>query len=85
MKRMIKITTDDAQNKLAELIDQTTLSHVPVHVIGQQRNAILIAEADWQLIRQILHMNSTSAVLSDSSRQKEYQNDAGVALGFTVN
>jgi antitoxin YefM len=77
---MIKITADDAQNKLADLIDQTTLSHVPVHVIGRQRNAILIAEADWQLIRQILQMNSTSAVLSDSSRQKEHQNDAPVAV-----
>ncbi len=63
---MIKITADDARNKLVELIDETTLSHVPVHVIGQQRNAILIAEEDWRLIRQILHLNSKSAVLSDT-------------------
>ena len=77
---MIKVTADDAQNKLLELIDETTLSHVPVHVIGRQRNAILIAEEDWRLIRQILHLNSKSAELSDSARAKDYQMDAPVAV-----
>ena len=65
------ITADAAQDKLYDLIDQTTLSQAPIHIIGRQSNAVLISEENWHLIRQILQLNSTSAVLSDPARNRE--------------
>lgn len=68
---MISITADDAQNRLLELIDETGLAQGPVQVVGRQRNAILIAEEDWRFIRNILYLNSPSALLGGSTKRDQ--------------
>jgi len=68
---MTTVTAEVAQNKLYDLIDETTLSQGPIHIIGRQSNAVLISEENWRLIRQILQLNSTAAKLSNPASDKD--------------
>ncbi len=68
---MTTITADVAQNNLYDLIDETTLSQSPIHIIGRQSNAVLISEENWRLIRQILQLNSNAAKLSNPASDKD--------------
>lgn len=53
---MKTIAVHKAESNLYELIDETTASHVPVHIIGQHNNAVLIAEDDWRAIEETLYL-----------------------------
>jgi antitoxin YefM len=52
------IPIDRAGLDLKQLIDTTTATHQPVLIVGEQSNAILISEADWNAIQETLYLLS---------------------------
>ena len=55
---MISINASEAQSRLYDLIEETGLSHQPVIITGNQSNAVLISEEDWESIQETLYLLS---------------------------
>jgi prevent-host-death family protein len=53
---MTTLTASEARANLYRLIDQTALSHEPIHIIGKRGGAVLVAEEDWQAIQETLFL-----------------------------
>jgi PHD/YefM family antitoxin component YafN of YafNO toxin-antitoxin module len=47
----IKITNN---TNLNQLIDEVTLSHLPISISSDHNNAVLVAEEDWLAIQETL-------------------------------
>ena len=52
------ITVTEAQKTLNELIDETADSHEPVLISGNEANAVLISEEDWNAVNETLDLLS---------------------------
>ena len=52
------ITVTDAQKTLYKLIDETADSHAPVLISGNEANAVLISEEDWNAVNETLDLLS---------------------------
>ena len=48
----------EARLKLYRLIDQTSESHEPIVITGKRKNAVLVAEEDWNAITETLYLLS---------------------------
>ena len=57
-KVMNSITVTDAQKTLYKLIDETADSHEPVLISGNEANAVLISEEDWNAVNKTLDLLS---------------------------
>ena len=55
---MNSITVTDAQKTLYKLIDETADSHEPVLISGNEANAVLISEEDWNAVNEPLDLLS---------------------------
>jgi antitoxin YefM len=55
---MITYTVATAKSPLERLIVQTEQAHVPIVIMGEQRNAVLLAEDDWNSIQETLYLLS---------------------------
>ena len=55
---MNSITVTDAQKTLYKLIDETADSHEPVLISGNEANAVLISEEDWNAVNETLDLLS---------------------------
>lgn len=55
---MKTIKASDAQSEFNNLIEEAFLSHRPIQIIGDSKNAILISEEDWQAIQETIHLLS---------------------------
>ncbi len=52
------IPVDQAQQQLQDLIDSVSQSHQPIVITGQNSNAVLLSEADWQSVQETLYLLS---------------------------
>ncbi|PTB83092.1 type II toxin-antitoxin system prevent-host-death family antitoxin, partial [Pseudidiomarina aestuarii] len=52
------ITSVAEQDDLDQLIDDATMSHLPMFIVGKTNNGVLIAEDDWYAIQQTLLIES---------------------------
>ena len=55
---MTTINVTDARSKLYSLIDETSLTHLPIVITGKRGNAVLLAEDDWNSINETLFLLS---------------------------
>ncbi|MBT8421447.1 MAG: type II toxin-antitoxin system Phd/YefM family antitoxin [Gammaproteobacteria bacterium] len=55
---MTTLNAIEAQPKLHVLIDEATETHQPIMITGKNRNAVLVAEEDWNAITETLHLAS---------------------------
>ena len=55
---MTTLNATEARANLYKLIDDTTVNHEPVFIMGKRGNAVLLAEADWKAINETLHLLS---------------------------
>lgn len=55
---MMTLNVTEARANLYKLIDDTTVSHEPVVITGKRGNAVLLAEDDWNAIKETLHLLS---------------------------
>jgi len=55
---MMTYTVDNAKAHLENLIIQTAQAHIPIVITGNQRNAVLLAEDDWNAIQETLYLVS---------------------------
>ena len=55
---MNSITVTDAQKTLYKLIGETADSHEPVLISGNEANAVLISEEDWNAVNETLDLLS---------------------------
>lgn len=55
---MKTLSVTEARANIYKLIDETTISHEPVQIIGKRSNAVLIAEEDWRAIQETLFLLS---------------------------
>ena len=55
---MTTLNVTEARANLYKLIDDTTVSHEPVVITGKRGNAVLLAEDDWNAIKETLHLLS---------------------------
>lgn len=52
------VNATEARSKLYRLIDQTSESHEPIVITGKRKNAVLVAEEDWNAITETLYLLS---------------------------
>ena len=55
---MIQINVSEAQSRLYDLIEETGLSHKPFIINGEESNAVLISEEDWESLQETLYLLS---------------------------
>jgi PHD/YefM family antitoxin component YafN of YafNO toxin-antitoxin module len=46
------ISVEEAQSKLLSLMAETTASHQPIQIAGEQEQAVLISEEVWRAIQE---------------------------------
>ena len=59
---MITVSVKDASNNLPDLIENTIAKREPVLISGENKNAVLMAESDWQAMNETLHLLSVSGM-----------------------
>jgi len=59
---MKAVNATEARANLDKLTDDTSISHEPVVIKGKHRNAVLLAEGDWNSINETLHLLSVPAM-----------------------
>ena len=52
------VSSDDAQLRLGDLLDQTSSEHEPLLIKGPKSNAVLMAEEDWNSLQETLYLLS---------------------------
>ena len=55
---MTTLNVTEARANLYKLIDDATVNHEPVVIMGKRGNAVLLAEDDWNAINETLHLLS---------------------------
>ena len=65
---MTTLNVTEARSKLYALIDETAASHQPIVITGKRRNAVLLAEEDWNAINETLYLLSLPC-MRESIRQ----------------
>ena len=59
---MITVSTREARDNLAGLIDDAVNSHRPILITGERNNAMLVSEEDWSAIQETLFLLSVSGM-----------------------
>ena len=59
---MTTLNVTEARANLYKLIDETSANHEPVVITGKRRNAVLLAEDDWNAINETLHLLSAPEI-----------------------
>lgn len=55
---MTILSTTEAGTRLSELIEETSSSHQPILITGEQSNGVLLSQEDWNAIAETLHLES---------------------------
>ena len=55
---MITVSVKEASDKLPDLVENTIEKREPVLISGENNNALLMAESDWQAMNETLHLLS---------------------------
>ena len=55
---MITLSVRDASDKLPDLVENTISKREQVLIYGENKNAVLMAESDWQAMNEKLHLLS---------------------------
>jgi len=55
---MTTLNATEARSKLYNLIDETAEPHQPIIITGKRKNAVLLAEEDWNSINETLFLLS---------------------------
>jgi antitoxin YefM len=56
--KMASIKASQARERLYRLLDEVAESHQPVLITGKRKNAVLVAEEDWEAIQETLYLLS---------------------------
>jgi antitoxin YefM len=52
------LSVNEAQSRLADLIDAVSQSHQPIVIAGRSGNAVLLSESDWMAVQETLYLLS---------------------------
>ena len=55
---MITLGVQEASDKLPDLVENTIAKREAILISGNNKNAVLIAESDWQAMNEKLHLLS---------------------------
>ena len=55
---MTTVNVTEARANLYKLIDDASASHEPVVITGKRGNAVLLAEEDWNAIKETMYLLS---------------------------
>ncbi len=55
---MTTLNATEARSRLYKLIDETAETHQPIIITGKRKNAVLLAEEDWNSINETLFLLS---------------------------
>ncbi|PLY12767.1 MAG: type II toxin-antitoxin system prevent-host-death family antitoxin [Sedimenticola sp.] len=55
---MTTLNATEARSKLYKLIDEAADTHQPILITGKRKNAVLLAEEDWNSINETLYLLS---------------------------
>lgn len=53
---MTTITATEARKNLYKLVENVSVSHIPLQITGKKNNAVLISEEDWNSIQETLYL-----------------------------
>ena len=59
---MQTVNVIDARAKLAELVEQVSMSHQPLVITGKRNRAVLVCEEDWNALNESLHLMSMAGL-----------------------
>ena len=55
---MKSLSVVEAKSSLDELVENTSIEHQPVYIVGKKTKAVLINEEDWASIEETLYLLS---------------------------
>ncbi len=55
---MTTMTATKARKNLYALVDEVSLSHVPIQISGKRNSAVLVSEEDWRAVQETLYLTS---------------------------
>ena len=55
---MITLNVQEACDKLPDLVNNASAKGEPILISGKKNNAVLMAESDWQAMKETLHLLS---------------------------
>ena len=55
---MITLNVQEACDKLPDLVNNASAKVEPILISGKNNNAVLMAESDWQAMKETLHLLS---------------------------
>ena len=55
---MTSITATEARKQLYVLLHALAQSHETVQIVGKRHSAVLVSEADWRAIQEMLYLTS---------------------------
>ena len=55
---MITLNVQEACDKLPDLVNNASAKGEPILISGKNNNAVLMAESDWQAMKETLHLFS---------------------------
>ena len=55
---MTTFNANEARTKLDDLINEASQTHKPIVITGKRKNAVLLAEEDWNAINETLYLVS---------------------------
>jgi PHD/YefM family antitoxin component YafN of YafNO toxin-antitoxin module len=55
---MFSVSINEASSDLSHLIHESVISHQPITIKGNEHNAVLLSEQDWQAIQETLYLLS---------------------------
>lgn len=51
-------TIQQVVNNINQLIEEISISHQPITILGENKNAVLISQDDWNSIQETLYLSS---------------------------
>ena len=77
---MTTMTVTEARKTLYNLVDETNISHQPVHILGKRGGAVLIGEDDWNAIEETLYLNQFPGLVKSIKDAAKEPLDNGTLL-----
>lgn len=55
---MKSLTVTELRKNLYKIVEETAMTHHPVHISGKKNGAVLVGEDDWRAIQETLYLTS---------------------------
>ncbi len=55
---MKHLSITEARKNIYKIVDEASVTHEPIQIIGKRHNAVLVSEEDWRAIQETLFLTA---------------------------